>query len=185
MKKAIFGGTLMLSGFIATALLMLGRMMSESAKDAINIIQGNVVTLESRDFIWIIYQGQIVIPFALASIIALLGLALCIWSLGVDRSNVMNRLIVGCGMLMSSIISATILFVGRMIAEENIATAIAARFAMDGMMTIIHMPSLSIWFLRDHRQAQLPFAILAIVAILGLTLCIWTLVEERTKNKAT
>ena len=182
MLKAIFAGTVMLSGFIATTLLMMGRMISVSAHEAIEIAHQLIITLEARHFSWLEnrggqFSGRLNIPFVVTSCIAILGIALCIRVLAKkDKSDwSANRVIVGCAAVLSGIIGTTIIVVGRMIAEASVLAALNARPERGTGTRMGISPSSFTSFYRGHFQIQAPFVVLAVITVLGLALCIWGL----------
>ena len=86
MKKIVFGGFMLLSGVMGTAILMLGAMISDAVIQASFGAHGLRATLPMPSVAVQLRMYQLQIPFAIFAAAVILGLALCIWGL-IEKSR--------------------------------------------------------------------------------------------------
>ena len=83
MKKIIFGGIMMLSGILSTAILLAGTILPHDFRNLYSGFQ----TLEFRNFFTYIRGVQLEIPLVIFIGIAIIGFALGIWGLLEKKDN--------------------------------------------------------------------------------------------------
>ena len=81
MKKIVFGGFMMFSGFIATAILMASGMMADATLQAVLISNQVRQNLPMPHFFDQLRMYQLQVPLIIFVVTAILGFGMCVWGL--------------------------------------------------------------------------------------------------------